>query len=137
MSRTWGTHIEYATHGSLVLEPQNHTALWMAGFAEFGLQISMVWFWWESEATCGIIVKGVVEVVIRDTLITPLMNALREKRTKLLKGDSRVTYKKPRRPSRVSHLEQGSTSPEVDTTRSASPEAALAQSVSPEPDSSE
>jgi hypothetical protein len=26
----------YATHGGLVVEPQNHPTLWMAGFTEFG-----------------------------------------------------------------------------------------------------
>jgi hypothetical protein len=34
--RTWGTRTQYDTHGGLVVELQNHPALQMAGFAEFG-----------------------------------------------------------------------------------------------------
>jgi hypothetical protein len=39
-----GTHKQYATHGDLVVKSQNHAALWMAGFAEFGPQNSAVQF---------------------------------------------------------------------------------------------
>jgi hypothetical protein len=45
-----GTHIRYATHGGLVVEPQNHLALLMAGFIEFGPQNSTIRFRRESEA---------------------------------------------------------------------------------------
>jgi hypothetical protein len=38
-------------------------------------------------------------VIIRDTRIIPLTNALREIRAKLLRGDSRATYKKLRHPT--------------------------------------
>jgi hypothetical protein len=41
-----------------VVEPQNHPVLEFAGFAGFGLQNPVVWFWWESGATRGIITKG-------------------------------------------------------------------------------
>jgi hypothetical protein len=33
-----GTHTWCNTHDGLVVEPQNHPALWMVGFAEFGPQ---------------------------------------------------------------------------------------------------
>ena len=36
MSRTWGTHTRCDSHGSLVVVPQNHHALRMTGFDEFG-----------------------------------------------------------------------------------------------------
>jgi hypothetical protein len=42
----------------LVFEPQNHPALQMAGFAEFGPQSLAVQFRRESEVACGVIVKG-------------------------------------------------------------------------------
>jgi hypothetical protein len=44
----------------------------------------------------GLTSMGDVGAVIRDTLIIPLTNALREIRTKLPKGDSQATYKKNR-----------------------------------------
>jgi hypothetical protein len=39
--KTWGTHTQCDTQGSLVVEPQNHPALWMADFTEFGPQNSV------------------------------------------------------------------------------------------------
>jgi hypothetical protein len=38
VSRTWEKYMQYATHDGLVVEPQNHPALCMAGFVEFGPQ---------------------------------------------------------------------------------------------------
>jgi hypothetical protein len=35
---SWRTHTWCDTHGSLVVGPQNHPTLWMAGFAKFGPQ---------------------------------------------------------------------------------------------------
>jgi hypothetical protein len=35
---SWRTRTRCDTHDSLVVEPQNHTALCMAGFAKFGSQ---------------------------------------------------------------------------------------------------
>jgi hypothetical protein len=46
--------MRYTTYDGLVVEPQNHPALWMADFAEFGPQNSAVQFWLESETTHGI-----------------------------------------------------------------------------------
>jgi hypothetical protein len=37
-----GTRMRYATHDSLVVEPQNYQALKMEGVAEFGHKKSMV-----------------------------------------------------------------------------------------------
>jgi hypothetical protein len=45
--RTWGTCMRCTTHDGLVVEPQNHPTLRMAGFAEFEPQNSVVRFWWE------------------------------------------------------------------------------------------
>jgi hypothetical protein len=63
--RTSETHVQdvgmrmwYATHDGLVVDPQNHPALWMANFAEFGPQNLAMWFRRESEASCGIMAKG-------------------------------------------------------------------------------
>jgi hypothetical protein len=41
----------YTTHDGLVVKPQNHLALQMMGFAEFGPQNSVVQFWLELETT--------------------------------------------------------------------------------------
>jgi hypothetical protein len=41
ISRTWWTRTQYDTHGGLVVEPQNHPALRMVGFAQFGPQNSV------------------------------------------------------------------------------------------------
>jgi hypothetical protein len=49
----------YATHGGLVVEPQNLPTLRMALFTEFGPQNSAVRFRQESETARGVIVKGV------------------------------------------------------------------------------
>jgi hypothetical protein len=58
VSRTWGTRMRYATQSGLMVEPQNHPALLMAGFTKFGPQNSMLRFWWESEVARGVIAKG-------------------------------------------------------------------------------
>jgi hypothetical protein len=50
--------MEYATHGGLVVEPQNHPTLWMTGFPKFGPQNSMVHLLRESKATRGAFTKG-------------------------------------------------------------------------------
>jgi hypothetical protein len=50
--------MRYATQSSLMVEPQNHPALLMAGFTKFGPQNSMMRFRRESEVACGIIAKG-------------------------------------------------------------------------------
>jgi hypothetical protein len=50
--------MRYVTHGGLVVESQNHPALRMAGFTEFGPQNSVVQFWRETKAARGAIVKG-------------------------------------------------------------------------------
>jgi hypothetical protein len=85
----------------------------------------------------GLTSMGDVGAVIRDTLIIPLTNALREIRSKLLKGDSRATYKKTETSPEGLPPRAGLHSPEVDTTRSSSLEATSTQSVSPELASSE
>jgi hypothetical protein len=41
MSKTWGMHTWCDTHDGLVVEPQNHPALRIAGFAEFVPQNSV------------------------------------------------------------------------------------------------
>jgi hypothetical protein len=46
------------TRDGLVVKPQNHPALRMAGFTEFVPQNSVVQFPWELEAAHGVIVKG-------------------------------------------------------------------------------
>jgi hypothetical protein len=53
-----GTRMLYVTHGALVVESQNHPALRMAGFTEFGPQNSAVRFWRETKAARGAIAKG-------------------------------------------------------------------------------
>jgi hypothetical protein len=52
-------HMRCATRDSLVVKPQNHLALRMAGFTEFGPKNSTVQFLWELKAAHGIITKGV------------------------------------------------------------------------------
>jgi hypothetical protein len=51
--------MRYATHGGLVVEPQNLPTLRMARFTEFGPQNLAVKFRQESEAARCVIVKGV------------------------------------------------------------------------------
>jgi hypothetical protein len=74
-----------------------------------------------------------VRAIIMDTQIIPLTNALREIRTELLRDDSRATYKNLDVSPRVSHLEQGSASPEVTTAHSALLEVIATQPISLEP----
>jgi hypothetical protein len=49
--------MQYSSHGSLVVEPQNHLVLGTAGFTEFGPQNSVVRFRRESGVARGIIAK--------------------------------------------------------------------------------
>jgi hypothetical protein len=57
--------------------------------------------------------KKHVREIIRDTRIIPLINTLRDIRTKLLKGNNRATYKNRDSSPRFSHLGQDSASPEI------------------------
>jgi hypothetical protein len=50
--------MHYATHGCLVVEPQNHPVLLMVGFIKFGPQNLAVQFLRESEAGHDVIGKG-------------------------------------------------------------------------------
>jgi hypothetical protein len=57
-SMTWGMRTRCDTHDDLVVEPQNHPALWMAVFVELDLKTRRRWFRREPVAARGGTTKG-------------------------------------------------------------------------------
>jgi hypothetical protein len=54
-----GTRTRCDTHDGLVVEPQTHPTLWMAGFStRFGLKTRCWQFWWKLEAAHGMVMEG-------------------------------------------------------------------------------